>query len=57
MNVLEKGDFYIRGQGHCQVLLNPQNNDFITFTANGETYYVSGFDDKQTKEIYHRIVK
>ena len=57
MDVLKKGDFYIRGQGHCQVLLNPQNNDFITFTANGETYFVSGFDDEQTNEVYQEITK
>lgn len=57
MDNLEKGDFHIRNQGNCKVFLNPENSIFITFTANGETYYVSGFDDEQTKQIYQEIIK
>ena len=55
MDNLEKGDFHIRNHGKCKVFLNPQNDTFICFTANGTEYYVSGFDDAQTEHIYEQI--
>lgn len=52
MEGLEKGTFYIRNEGRCEVFLNPQNEVFLHFTADGTEYYMSGENDEETREIY-----
>lgn len=52
MENLQKGTFRIAEVGSCQVFLNPENKVFIRFTAAGETYYMSGFDDAETLQVY-----
>ncbi len=55
MDNLEKGTFHIPEQGRCQVFLNPQNQLFIKFDVNGTTYYMSGENDEETKEVYDKL--
>lgn len=57
MDNLEKGEFHIRNHGKCQVFLNPQNTKFIVFTCNGTEYYMGGYDDNQTQEVYDSIIE
>lgn len=55
MDTLEKGTYYIRNVGKCQVFLNPQNSEFLYFQADGTDYYMSGYDDVQTEAIYETL--
>lgn len=55
MDNLLKGDFRVPEEGHCRVFLNPQNKLFIRFEAAGTTYYMSGYDDEETREIYEML--
>ena len=48
MDTLEKGTFFIRNVGKCEVFLNPENTEFLHFSADGTDYYMSGSDDAQT---------
>lgn len=57
METLEKGTFYIRNVGKCEVFLNPQNAVFLHFEAEGTEYYMSGADDGETMEIYDLLVQ
>lgn len=52
MENLQKGTFRIAEVGSCRVFLNPENKVFIRFTAAGETYYMSGYDDAETLQVY-----
>ena len=55
MDTLEKGTFFIRNVGKCEVFLNPENTEFLHFSADGTEYYMSGTDDAQTREIYESL--
>lgn len=57
MDKLEKGTFRIAEVGGCEVFLNPENNVFIRFEAAGTTYYMSGYDDEETREVYEELVE
>lgn len=52
---LKKGSFKVKEEGSCEVFLNPQNNVFIRLEAYGETYYLGGYDDEETLEIYESL--
>ena len=56
MDTLEKGTFTISGGEDVKVFLNPKNDAFIQFSANGKTYYMGGVDDTQTKGIYEELL-
>lgn len=55
MENLDKGTFSVRGVGKCETFLNPQNAVFLTFQADGMTYYMSGIDDEETMEVYELL--
>ena len=55
MDNLLKGKFHKRNQGNYELFLNPQHKYFIYFSADGKNYYVNGFDDKETLDIYNAI--
>lgn len=55
MERLEKGNFFIRNEGKCEVFLNPKNAVFIKFTAEDITYYMGGYDNEETVRIYEQI--
>ena len=55
MDTLEKGTFTISGGEDVNVFLNPENDAFIQFSANGKTYYMGGADDAQTTQIYKKL--
>ena len=55
MDNLLKGKFHKRNQGNYELFLNPQHKYFIYFSADGESYYINGFDDKETLNIYNAI--
>ena len=56
MDTLEKGTFTISRGEDVNVFLNPENDAFIQFSANGKTYYMGGVDDTQTKGIYEELL-
>ena len=56
MDTLAKGSFRIKGTGEkCILFLNPQNEKFLRFEVDGQVYYMSGFDDKETMDIYEAM--
>lgn len=57
METLEKGTFFIRNVGKCKVFLNLKNQLFLSFSADGMPYYMSGFDDEQTKQVYENLIQ
>lgn len=57
MDELKKGNYRIAEVGRCQVFLNPQNSIFIRLEAGGTVYYLSGFDDAQTLEVYKALTE
>lgn len=57
MDTLEEGTFFIRNVGKCEVFLNPENTIFLHFSAAGIDYYMSGYDDAQTEEIYQLLTQ
>ncbi len=58
MEEVRKGSYRIKEEGKsCEVFLNPQNTMFIRIETSLETYYVSGFDDEETREVYEMIKK
>jgi len=53
MDTLAKGSFRIKGTGEkCILFLNPQNEKFLRFDVDDQTYYMSGLTDEETMEIY-----
>ena len=56
MDNLEKVTFRTSGDGKIQCFLNPQNDLFLRFTADGTIYYMSGFDDEETMAIYDALL-
>ena len=58
MDSLVKGTYRIKGTGEkCILFLNPENENFLRFEVEGQTYYMSGFDDEETRMIYEKIKK
>ena len=55
MDNLYKGNWHIIYAGDCEVFLNPQNQVFLKFMADGELYYMSAADDNGTREIYAKL--
>lgn len=55
MDNLQKGTFRTGADGRVQCFLNPQNDIFLRFTADDTIYYMSGYDDAETMEIYAEI--
>lgn len=58
MEEVRKGSYRIKEEGKsCEVFLNPQNTIFIRIETSMGTYFVSGFDDEETREVYEVIKK
>lgn len=55
METLQKGNYRVPEEGKCKVLLNPQNSVFLQVEASGTTYYLSGYDDEETRNIFENI--
>ena len=55
MDNLYKGNWHITYNGDCEVFLNPKNHLFIKFTVDGELYYMSAADDKETRAVYEEL--
>jgi len=53
METVCKGDFYVKEEKNdCEVFLDPRNDLCIRVETSMEIYYLGGFDDAQTKEVY-----
>lgn len=52
---LRKGSYRVKDVGNCEVFLNPKNTVFIKLEAYGETYYLGGYDEEETREVYEMI--
>lgn len=57
MENLKKGSYLTSDGNRCTVFANPENELFIRLDALGTTYYLSGFDDTETKQIYEELIK
>lgn len=57
MDNLLKGTFRNSEDGKVQFFLNPNNHDFLRIEADDVIYYLSGYDDAETLEIYDGILK
>ena len=56
MEELRKGSYRIKEEGKsCEVFLNPQNTIFIRVETSLGTYYIGGYDDEETREVYEMI--
>lgn len=55
MDNLLKGTFRNSEDGKVQFFLNPNNHDFLRIEADDVIYYLSGYDDAETLEIYENI--
>ncbi len=55
MDHLLKGTFRNSEDGKVQFFLNPNNHDFLRIEADDVIYYLSGYDDAETLEIYENI--
>ncbi len=56
MENLQKGNFRNSEDGKIKVFLNPQNSLFLRIEAADEIYYMSGFDDEETEQIYELLI-
>ena len=58
MAELRQGSYLIKEEGKsCEVFLNPQNTVFIRVETSLGTYYIGGYDDEETREVYEMIKK
>lgn len=55
MDNMEKGIFEIYHEGKCKVFLNPKNTFFMKVQTEEEIYYLGGYDDAETEEVYQII--
>jgi len=56
MDTLKKGSFRAKGTGERYIFfLNPENEKFLRFEVDGQVYYMSGFDDEETRTVYEMI--
>jgi len=56
MESLVKGTYRIKGTGEkCILFLNLENEKFLRFEVDGQVYYMSGFDDEETAQVYEAI--
>lgn len=55
MDNLLKGTFNNREEGRVQFFLNPQNHVFLRVETEDQIYYLGGYDDAQTREVYAKI--
>lgn len=53
---LSKGSFNVEGYGQCELLLNPQDDLFISFVYQGEQYIISRGDQAKTQELYKLLI-
>ena len=53
METVCEGDFYVKDDKEdCEVFLDPRNDLCIRVETSMEVYYLGGFNDVQTKEVY-----
>ncbi len=55
MDHLKKGSFLVSDGERCTVFANPENELFIRLEACGSIYYLSGYDDAETRQIYDAL--
>jgi hypothetical protein len=56
MENLRKGSWSVREEGNCSVFLDPRNEVFLYIKTPSTRYYLSGYDDDETKEVYESII-
>lgn len=55
MENLSKGSWSVAEEGNCTTFLNPKNEVFLRIETPSRRYYLSGYDDAETKMVYERI--
>ena len=58
METVCKGDFYVKADKEdCEIFLDPRNDLCIRVETSMEIYYLGGFDDAQTREVYEVLAE
>ena len=55
MDNLLKGTFHNSEEGKFEMFCNPRNHLFLRLQVQGTVYYMSGFDDEQTRQVYEAL--
>jgi len=55
MENLRKGSWSVREEGNCTVFLDPRNEVFLYIETPSTRYYLSGYNDEETKAVYEAI--
>ena len=57
MEPMYKGKFSVSGESDCIVFLNLDSDSYITFQADGTTYFISGDTDEETQTVYTQLLE
>ena len=55
MDPMYKGKYNVNDENDCIVFLNIDAGEYITFKADGKTYYISDDTAKETEEAYELL--
>ncbi len=56
METVYKGSFRVKeDKSSCEVFLDPRNEVFLRIETSMEVYYLSGFNDEETRQVYEAI--
>ncbi len=56
MEPMYKGKFTVDEQGDSIIFLNLESKNYITFSYDGQTYYLSGETGEETVEVYEKLL-
>lgn len=57
MDNLQKGNFRNKVDGRVKLFLNPRNTIFLRIETKESIYYMSGYDDAETRTVYEIITR
>ena len=55
MENLKKGSWSVTEEGNCTVFLDPRNEVFLRIETSAGRYYLSGYDDTETRMVYEAV--
>lgn len=56
MDALLKGEFRNSIDGRIEMFLNPQNEYYLRIVSDETIYYLGGYDDAETQEVYQLLI-
>ncbi len=57
MEHLKKGNYRSRTDGKIKILLNPKNQYYLRVISEDTIYYLGGYDDTETLEVYEQLTE